>query len=95
MKVLQLDAMVRHSTLTAPMPPHVQEGPHRILLIDDVGELDTAHIEALQQALHQVLGVSVHVLSHQSHAVGIQAFPVDDYGPWPADLSVHREELYD
>ncbi|ASC69482.1 hypothetical protein XM38_004090 [Halomicronema hongdechloris C2206] len=21
-------------------------------------------------------------------------FPVDDYGPWPTDLSLHREEMY-
>ncbi len=22
-------------------------------------------------------------------------FPVDDYGPWPANLSLRREDLYD
>ncbi len=22
-------------------------------------------------------------------------FPVDDYGPWPVDLSLKREDLYD
>ena len=30
-----------------------------------------------------------------SYPTGLADFPVDDLGPWPAHLSLRREELYD
>jgi hypothetical protein len=30
-----------------------------------------------------------------THRRGLQDFPVDDLGPWPEDLSLRREDMYD
>jgi hypothetical protein len=67
------------------MPAHTAQS-----LLEKIQSLPSDRIEEVEDF--------VEFLRTRSQArttrLGVLDFPVDDLGPWPKDLSLHREDLY-
>lgn len=71
MRTIEADAVITpEGRLTLEVPPAIQPGRHRVVLVID----------------EQPLAANSNLL---------QDFPVDDIGPWPENLSLRREDMYD